>query len=324
MSTAFYWFPYNEVPKGGKIVIYGAGLMGQAFVQQIKENDYCKIVGIFDRNYKNITIPDMAIYAPDKIVDFTYDKIVVAVQGKFRAEVLVKLDALLDGDKSKIVTSYGDDRISKSELTIDAIIIKHIFDKLKIYKPSYFDIGACHPHLSSNTWPFYLSGSRGLNVEPNIDLKKEFDKYRPSDKNLFVGVSAKEEIKTFYVSSNEYISSFIKQDEERNARFSASEKETREVQMYTLNGIAEKFWNGFPDYLDIDIEGLDATVLESCDFSKSSPKVICVEGNIKELNPILMNKVCENGETFMPYCIIPSNIIYLRGDVYRKILDLDK
>lgn len=56
------------------------------------------------------------------------------------------------------------------------LIIKYIFDALGIEKPSYIDVGAYHPYCLSNTSLFYELGSKGINIEPDPMLFKNFPK----------------------------------------------------------------------------------------------------------------------------------------------------
>lgn len=93
------------------------------------------------------------------------------------------------------------------------------------------------------------------------------------------------------------------------------------VEVMTINQIIGQHCNGvFPDLLSIDVEGLDAAILKSADFSKSKPKVICVEienaagnagtGEIRE-------HLTANGY-FMAFRAI-SNAIYVLNE-YRPLL----
>ena len=47
-----FLFPFEKVPVGSNIIIYGAGIMGQAYLRQVQLTNYCHLVGMVDRNYK--------------------------------------------------------------------------------------------------------------------------------------------------------------------------------------------------------------------------------------------------------------------------------
>src|ERR1035438_1460830 len=64
------------------------------------------------------------------------------------------------------------------------LIIRYVFDVLKIPCPVYLDIGAHHPRFLSNTFLFYQQGAHGINIEPDPTLFAAFPKQRNRDTNL--------------------------------------------------------------------------------------------------------------------------------------------
>jgi len=85
----------------------------------------------------------------------------------------------------------------------------YIFFLRGISKPTYIDIGANHPFYLSNTALFYEKGCRGINIEANPDLIKEFKLRRPADININVGVGEKEDAMDFFVMEDNTLSSFF-------------------------------------------------------------------------------------------------------------------
>ena len=76
-----YVFPFNKVPKDSKLLIYGAGNVGKAYVDQIKSTEYSKDVQWVDSNYLDYdgTEYDGEVKAPDS-VNYTYiDYAVIAI-----------------------------------------------------------------------------------------------------------------------------------------------------------------------------------------------------------------------------------------------------
>ena len=189
--------------------------------------------------------------------------------------------------------------------------------------PSYIDAGVCHPRIRSNTMAFYETGSRGINIDANAELKDVLYRYRPEDINLIVGLAKQPGELTFYRSNNLALNTFSEEAMKwhrivSNATFEPQGK----IKVTTLNHIVCEYANGeFPDFLDIDIEGMDAEVLESADFSQSSPKLILAELHPATANKILRDKKCE-GDGYAPYCRLGCNTIYLRKDVYKKVVGL--
>src|SRR5207247_814567 len=49
------------------------------------------------------------------------------------------------------------------------------------------------------------------------------------------------------------------------------------VEMKSINTILRDYCKTTPDFLSIDVEGMDSEIIESIDFSKYRPKVLCVE-----------------------------------------------
>lgn len=94
MESYHFLFPYERVPQGSRIVIYGAGKMGQAYLEQMKLTGYCKVMALADRNYaqyQNLVVP---VISPEKIHDCSPDVVVIAlrVQNHLK-EFLSVLDA---------------------------------------------------------------------------------------------------------------------------------------------------------------------------------------------------------------------------------------
>ncbi len=165
-------------------------------------------------------------------------------------------------------------------------IVKYIFQLRNIDKPTYIDIGAHHPYYLSNTAYFYEKGSRGINVEANPDLISAFQIHRPHDVNLNVAIGGIMSERNFYILSDSSLSTFSK-DEAENLVSVGRHKinSVKKIQLVTLESVLEKYSNNaFPDFLSLDVEGLDMEILKSIDFSKYWPKVICLEA--AEYSPI--------------------------------------
>lgn len=75
-----YLFPYEKVEKGSKIIIYGAGALGQDYYQQILITNYCNVVGFIDKNYDKYCDSIVPVYSPEKIPQLEFDYVVVALR----------------------------------------------------------------------------------------------------------------------------------------------------------------------------------------------------------------------------------------------------
>ena len=167
---------------------------------------------------------------------------------------------------------------SYSQLGED-VIVRYIFRKLGITHPTYIDIGANDPECFNNTALFYSEGSRGINIEPDTKVFKELKFKRKHDTNLNIGVANTDGEADFYVLSDDKMSTFSKEEAEAVVKKSpALSFHITKMPTLTLDTVIAQYAGGvFPDFLSLDVEGLDRMVLESINYEKTAPKIICVE-----------------------------------------------
>ena len=165
------------------------------------------------------------------------------------------------------------------------IIVDYIFRLRGVEQPSFIDIGAHHPFSLNNTARFYDRGCRGVNIEPNPAAIQLFDQYRREDINLNIGISNEGGKADFFMMEDPTLSTFS--EAERDKMVSHGQRVTgkTEVEMMPLPTVIEQFCRGsFPDFMSLDVEGMELPILRSIDFDKHSPKIICVE--IADYSPI--------------------------------------
>lgn len=75
-----YLFPYEKIPYGSRIVIYGAGDLGQDYLLQMEMTHYCSVVAIADRNYQKYPPMTALLVAPADIHKYEYDYVVIALR----------------------------------------------------------------------------------------------------------------------------------------------------------------------------------------------------------------------------------------------------
>lgn len=202
----------------------------------------------------------------------------------------------------------------------DDIVVLIIFGMIGINRPSYLDIGANDPIKNSNTWLFYMRGSRGINVEPNPRFVESFKIQRPEDINLSVGVAGQPGTLTYHVfGERSGLNTF---DAERARRIEANGafkvRRTLQIPVLTVNEIIDKYSpEKFPDYLSIDVEGLDYDILTTINYERSSPKVICVEGNSTQERQKMTAFLESRG--YVLYFRIGANLIFLREQFVGKL-----
>ena len=189
--------------------------------------------------------------------------------------------------EKKIAEEEINERFAKKSYSQcgEDLIVNYIFKLRNIELPTYLDVGAHHPFYLSNTAFFYSKGCRGINIEANPNLIEAFLKHRPDDINLNIGVSDKEDNLDFYVINDSTLSTFSKEECESMLQNGKTLNEIKKIPLTTISSVISKYWKDvFPDFLSLDVEGIDFKILMSIDFLKSSPKVICVEA--AEYSPI--------------------------------------
>jgi len=329
----FWFFPFDKIPNGSKIVLYGAGNVAGQYLMQLGVLDYCQVLSVVDKRFKSInSICGIKIYEPKTILNMEYDFIVIAAKNEFFKSISTDLKNL-GVEQSKIV--FSERGISVYELVKNShnifggfsfsqhgedMTVLNIFLALGIERPSYLDVGAYHPYDISNTALMYKRGCRGINVEANPNLIDLFIQERPEDINLNLGVSAKSgENLTFYMIEdfsglNSFSLEFLEYAIKKHPEFQI--RETKTIRCVSLMDIVNQYSNGiFPDYLDIDIEGFDYEVLKSCDFSCGKPLVIAAENRSDTDMTIMLN---EKG--YVEYYRMLANMIYVRKELLPKIL----
>ena len=69
-------FPFDKVEKGSSIVIYGAGEVGNCFVDLINNTQYCHVVLWVDKDYKH---KSEDVFSVERIMEVDYDYILIAL-----------------------------------------------------------------------------------------------------------------------------------------------------------------------------------------------------------------------------------------------------
>ena len=160
-------------------------------------------------------------------------------------------------------------------------IIKYIFNTLGRKIGTYLDLGANHAFHLSNTYNFYASGARGVLLEANPELAMELVEKRPEDIVINKCLAEKSgETLDFYIlngdglSTSDYnaVQNFIKE----NPSLKITKKIT--IDSITINEIIEEYFpEKAPDIMNIDIEGMELSILKMTDFEKFRPLIIICE-----------------------------------------------
>ncbi len=128
MQDIIYLFPFEEIEKGSNIIIYGAGNVGQSFLGQIKMTGYCNVVAVADRAYDKYPYLGQKMIAPDDISKETFDKVVIAVDGDTRFQVMKEAVTSQGISEDLIVSGSGRLVESDSALSVESPNINTVND----------------------------------------------------------------------------------------------------------------------------------------------------------------------------------------------------
>jgi FkbM family methyltransferase len=141
----------------------------------------------------------------------------------------------------------------------------------------YVEVGCNHPKAYSNTFNLYKKGWRGICIDANESLIREYKRYRKEDISICAAISDREQEVVFTEFDDTLISSL-------DVAHVANWIEMRPVKCErilttrTLDNVLHGFNppNDF-DLLSIDVEGHDYEVLLSINLNRYRPKLILIE-----------------------------------------------
>lgn len=150
---------------------------------------------------------------------------------------------------------------------------------LRIAQPSYVDIGAHDPVRLSNTYLLYTLGSRGLLIEPDPDCVKRLRRKRKHDTVLAAGISIDDARSAeFYRLNQPTLNTFSLQDAEDACKQGPYHIVQRlSVPVMPVAEAIDTHLGKRPNFVSVDAEGLDLAILNTYDFNRQAPELICVE-----------------------------------------------
>jgi len=167
--------------------------------------------------------------------------------------------------------------VSYSQAGEDAVI-DFLFTELGLKTPTYLELGVHSPDMGNNTYRFYLRRARGVLVEADKTLIPSIKAKRPEDIILNVGVGVSDmDAMDFFIFDVQGLNTFSKEEAYKRNEGKYKIKEIVKVPMVSINRIIEENFKVVPDFLSIDIEGLDLPVLKTLDFERFPIPVICAE-----------------------------------------------
>jgi FkbM family methyltransferase len=144
----------------------------------------------------------------------------------------------------------------------------------------YVDVGAHHPRRFSNTYYFYRLGWSGINIEPNPESIEAFRKERPRDINLHIGIADDTTELSYFYFDEPALNTF----DESLARSRLSSTHYKHIKTGSISvaPLARVLEKHLPpgqaiDFLTVDVEGLDLSVLKSNDWTRFRPRYVVAE-----------------------------------------------
>jgi FkbM family methyltransferase len=203
------------------------------------------------------------------------------------------------------------------------LLVRFLFGMLQIDRPTFLDIGAYHPWRFSNTALLYVGGSRGINVEPDPDSATAFRRQRPGDLTRNVGCGPEPGRLTFYRMSAPTLNTFSHEAAQAAVAESGGRYQitsTFDVDVCTVPQILDG--RPCPDFVSLDVEGMDLAILQTLPTWGGRPAVLCVEtatysetgGSVKLTEPaelLATHGYVQFADTWM-------NTVFVREDLYQS------
>jgi FkbM family methyltransferase len=188
---------------------------------------------------------------------------------------LARLIAALRNVKNELFDVYAQRSYAQEG---EDLILERLFERRR--EGFYVDVGAHHPKRFSNTQLFYRRGWRGINIEPNPQAAALFRRARPRDVNLTLAISEREGTATYHMfdeSALNTLDTALAQERHRTSGYRLTGRQ--EIAVSPLRTVIERWLpaGGQIDFLSIDVEGHEMSVLRSADWQRHRPKVVVVE-----------------------------------------------
>ena len=221
----------------------------------------------------------------------------------------------------------------------DVILMKYL---CRIKNGNYFDIGSHQPVKHSNTFLFYLTGWKGVCIDPLPNLKSKYRFIRRRDKFINAGVigsrsKSQKKLNFFYYKNNRDNSTFdparVKELSSKFGREPSSIIDIPTLNVADILSSSEEIIGVSKEinFLNLDIEGFEIDILNDLFSCKVYPWIICVEelGKVAETlkNGEIHRLMTNNGyilgsRTFLSSIYILKNIISQLPSPYIKELEI--
>src|SRR5258708_5953295 len=178
----------------------------------------------------------------------------------------------------------------------------------------YCDIGANHPRTLNNRFALYERGARGVLVEPDPDQAALLRQMRPCDTVLNVGAAFDERrsaklqrftssvFNTFSASQGDFV---LQNSKNWSPEQLQNRRDEIEIPLVPVNEILATHFPHGVHFISIDAEGFDFQILQSIDFARYRPKLVCIEAATGQkefdafFNPIGYDYIMRSPDNFI-------------------------
>ena len=239
MPRYYHLLPFEKIERDSKIVLYGAGEVGQWYLEQLQLTGYAEVVAIVDQNWSRYPQMSVPVLSPEKLWLLTFDSVMISIEKQQIAQEVAKTleedyeipaDKIILGcnslcevpeflkpgqkrpkhlkhKKAQMSSGGGTEKENpKSAYALPSfaqwgedVMILKMFQSIGIPKPTYMDVGANHPYMISNTALLHEMGCHGVNIEANPECIEAFRLERPTDININCGVASEKGVLPFYM-----------------------------------------------------------------------------------------------------------------------------
>lgn len=161
----------------------------------------------------------------------------------------------------------------------------------------YIDVGAHHPKRFSNTYFFYRRGWRGINIDAMPGSMNSFNRMRPRDINLEIGIGSQNDFLDYHFFNEPALNGFAKELAQSRHQADTPYKiiDTKTIEIRRLSQILDEHLpaNQVIDFMSVDVEGLDLDVLKSSNWTLYRPRYVLAEILDSNLYDIQKHDVAE-------------------------------
>ena len=90
MAQFYHLFPFASVPPRCRVVLYGAGEVGQWYLSQLRQTGYAEVVAVADRSWNQYAGLDVPVVPLERLRELAYDCVVVSIEKRQVAQAVAR------------------------------------------------------------------------------------------------------------------------------------------------------------------------------------------------------------------------------------------